>query len=197
MYLYIGGNPINHDLSKYVLNLNYLSDLGRAFYFNGDNNPFVVFYTSSMGLVGIGTGLYFYLVSTLVEKTIIRKLIILLGVLSGIGYMFIGFYPVDLYLTQHISAGMLAFYSFFLSELLLLIFINRVKYPKVFYLTLFLVLLFVLRIFLINLTKNSGLEVEIILSLKTISQKIVVYGQIIISIMILSSLKKRALYTGQ
>ena len=197
IYLYTGGNPVSHDTTEYVWNLNYLSDLGRVFYFNGNKNPFGIFYVLSMGLVGVGTGLYLYLVSSFVEKNKIRKLIRILGILSGLGYMFIGFFPVDLYLKQHISAGMLAFYSFFLAELLLVIFINRAKFPFVFYATFFLILLLAGRILLIYLTKDLGWETGKLLNFKTISQKIVVYGQIIVAIMILSSLKKRALYTGQ
>ena len=197
MYLYTGGNPINHNASGYVWNLNYLSDLGSVFYFNGVKNPFGIFYDASIGLIGIGTALYFYLVSSLVEKYKIRKWIIFLGILSGLGYMLIGFYPVDLYLKQHISVGMLAFYSFFLAELLLVIFVNRANFPFVFYATLFLILLFVIRILLIYFTKDLGWETGKLLNIKTISQKIVVYGQIIVAIMILSSLKKRALYSGQ
>jgi len=197
MYLYTGGNPVNHNVVEYVWNLNYLSDLGRVFHFNGNKNPFGIFYDVSMGLVGIGTGLYLYLVSSLVEKYKIRKWIIFLGVLSGLGYMFIGFFPVDLYLNKHVSAGMLAFYSFFLAELLLVIFINRAKFPFVFYVTLFLILLLAGRIILIYLIKDLGWETGKLLNIKTISQKIVVYGQIIVAIMILSSLKKRALYSGQ
>ena len=197
MYLYTGGNPVNHDMIEYVWNLNYLSDLGSVFYFNGNKNPFGIFYDVSIGLIGIGTAIYFYLVSSLIEKYKIRKWIIFLGVLSGIGYLLIGFYPVDLYLKQHIRAGMLAFYSFFLAELLLVIFVNRANFPFVFYATLILILFFVGRILLIYFIKDLGWEAGELLNFKTISQKIVVYGQIIVAIMILSSLKKRALYSGQ
>jgi len=197
MYLYVGGNPIHHNATGYVWYFNYLSDLGRVFYFNGHKNPFGIFYDLSLILVGIGTAFYFYLVSSLVIKDKIRKLIVLLGVLSGLGYMLIGFFPVDLYLSKHVSAGMLAFYSFFLAELLLVIFVNRANFPFVFYATLFLILLFVGRILLIYLTKDSVWEVGKILKFKTITQKIIVYGQVMISTFILYSLKKRALYTGR
>ncbi len=195
--LYTGGNFINNDATNYVWNLNYLSDLGRVFYFNENKNPFSFFYASSMWLVGIGTALYFYLVGSLVKKNRVKKSIIILGILSGLGYMLVGYYPVDLYLKQHISVGMLAFYSFFLAELLLIIFINKAKFPLIFYLTLLIVFLFIFRIILIFFIKNAGLEFETLLKLKTISQKILVYAQILVSTFILYSLKKRALYSGQ
>jgi len=197
MYLYSGGNPIHHNATGYVWNLNYLSDLGREYFFNGDLNPFWIFYSLSLAIVATGTFLYFYIVSSLVNNNIAKKTIVLLGFLSAMGYLFLGVFQVDVYLSRHLSAGMLAFYSFYLAEFLLIIFINRKTYPMVYYLTLLLILLFLVRISLIYFTKNSELDNQTLLNIKTISQKIIVYGQIIISTCILISLKKRALYTGQ
>lgn len=197
IYLYTGGNAIYHDDQVYAWHLNYLSDLGRAFYFNGNENPFWIFYGLSLGLVGIGTFLYFYLLSALIKNKVIKLLIILFSILSGIGYILIGFYPVDLYFTKHISAGMLGFYSFFFANLLLVMFINREKYRLIYHLTLLLIFLFLGRMLAIFIAHQAGADSLYMLQIKTISQKIVVYGQIITSIMILWSLKKQALYSGR
>ena len=197
IYLYNGGNAIYHDYKVYAWHLNYLSDLGRAYYFNGGKNPFWIFYSCSLGLVGIGTFLYFYLVTSLIKSPVVRKFILFFSILSGIGYILIGFYPVDLYFTKHISAGMLGFYSFFFANLLLVIFIDKERYSLIYYLTFLLMFLFLGRILAIFIAHQSGADNIDMLQIKTISQKIVVYGQIITSVFILWSLKKQALYSGR
>lgn len=190
MYLYNGGNVINPLTPHFVWNLNYMSDLGRLYYFNGAHNPFWFFYTLTLSLIGIGTFLYFYLVSFLIRSNVIRKIIIISGLISGLGYMLVSFFPVDMFLTQHIRSGMSAFYMFIFANCLLAFFIDREQYPKIFYLTCFLNGLIIARILLLYFGNHWFDDAEFLLKLKVISQKLIIYAQIIISTYILYRIKR-------
>jgi hypothetical protein len=194
MYLYTGGNAINTSITAYVYNLNYLSDLGRVKYFSMHPNPFWFIYTLTMILTGIGTFLYLYLLSRLVKNESIRKIIIVLGFIAGLGYAFIGFFPVDINLTRHLTAGMTAFYVFIFANLLINFYINKTEYPYVFYATTLLNVLLIGRIMLILLIDHLQLVPVELLKYKVISQKIVIYGQVILATSILYYIKRKKIF---
>jgi len=192
--LYSGGNPINPTEHIYAFDLNYLSDLGRVRYFSQQSNPFWIFYSMSMLLVGIGTFLYFYLLSRLIENTKIRELILVLSVLSGLGFISIGLFPVDNNLKWHLSSGRLAFYIFILANLILNFFIKKKTYPYVFYATMFLNILLIGRVVLVYFITHSNMMLEEVLKFKVISQKILIYTQIIIVSSILFYIKRKKIF---
>ncbi len=187
--IYEGGNPVNPNETSFVWNLNFLSDLGRTHYFNGTPNPFWVFYNISLSIIGIGIFLYFYFLSYLIKQRFFKKLIILFGGLSGLGYTLISFFPADLYLEKHIQVGTVGLISFFIATLLLVIFIDRTIYRKIFYLSVVVLILLAFRILEMNLVKIIGIDKITLLKLQTISQKIVVFPQIFIAIIIFINLK--------
>ncbi len=192
MYLYEGGNTLNHQSISYAFDLNYLSDLGRTHFFNGSPNPFWFFYSLSMCLIGIGVFLFFYLVSFLINNQRIRRLLIFLGILSGIGYALIGVFPVDIHFKYHIWFGMLAYYSFVISMIMLVLFIDREQYPVIFYILVVLTLILLIRIVISFFFGNQIVDFssEEKLQIKTIYQKVLVYTQILVAIVVLLRIKK-------
>jgi len=194
MFLYSGGNPVFPSEPEYVLNLNYLSDLGRLKYFSMGINPFWFFYTLTMVLSGIGTVLYFYLISRLINTPVIRNLIVIIGIISGLGYALIGFFPVDFNLNLHLTAGMTAFYTFIFANLMVTLFIKKELYPYIFYATVFLNFLLISRMLILFFLNYFHFEPTELLEIKVISQKIVVYMQIIIVSSILFYIKRKKIF---
>jgi len=194
MFLYSGGNPINPTEHIYAFDLNFLSDLGRKRYFSQQANPFWFFYSLSMFLVGIGTIVYFYLLSRLIENAKVRKLILILSVLSGLGYILIGLFPVDINLKWHLSAGKLAFYVFILANFILNIFIKKKTFSYVFYATIFLNILLIGRLLFVFFITHSNIILEEVLKSKVISQKILIYTQILIVSSILFYIKRKKIF---
>ena len=191
IFVYDGGSLINPTKTSFCLNTNHLSDLGRAYYFNGNINPFSFFYNSSLVFLGIYVALFFYLVSSVIKQRKINKIIISLGVISGISTMFIGWLPSDLFLKQHVFSAKFAFYSFYLTSILLIIFIDKNKYKTIFYMMSILTLLFISRTFLVYWAKQADLSVETLLHIRTISEKFVIYPQMIFSLIIMFYIRKQ------
>ncbi len=190
IFIYEGGNPVNPDETSFVWDLNFLSDLGRTHYFNGAPNPFWIFYNLSLSIIGIGIFLYFYFLSIIVTHKVIKKLVILFGSLAGIGYSLISFFPADLYFKQHIQSGMFGFINFIIAILLIILFINKSKYRQIYNLLLSLLILLTVRLIVIYWAKHTGVDKISMLKIHTISQKLVVLPQIIISIIVFIKLKK-------
>jgi len=190
MYLYNGGNVLFSDTANFSFDLNYLSDLGRKIFFNQAPNPFWFFYSLSMTFVGFGTFLYFYLLTELVQSQVLKRIIILLGAIAGIGYWGIGIFPVDSALSQHLLAGWTAFNSFMVANILFNFSLNKNKYPLIYYLTLLLNIILIFRILFIFWLQKQHIPYEQALPVKVILQKIVVPAQIIITIFILIRLRR-------
>ncbi len=188
--IYEGGNPLNPAETSFVWNLNFFSDLGRTHYFNGAPNPFWIFYNISLGIIGIGIFLYFYFLSIIITRKVIKKLIILFGSLAGIGYSLISFFPADLYFKQHIQSGMFGLVNFIIAILLIIIFINKTKYRQIYYLLLSFFIILSIRLIVIYWYKHTGDDKILLLKIHTIIQKLIVLTQIIISFIVLIKLKK-------
>jgi len=187
MYIFQGGSMLQPDETYYIMNENYLSDLGRTFLFDNDFNPFWMFYTFTLGLVGMGTFLFFYILSQFVDKK--RHIPIILGTISGLAYMGIAFYQVNTHLKAHVLSGQIAYFAFYFALISLLFLLNKDSYPKLYKLILTLFIIITIYLF-INLFGPKSFENKEALHLKTITQKITVYSQIIISIWILIIVKK-------
>lgn len=190
IYLYQGGNALNPLDANYVLEANYLSDLGRHFYFNGEANPFWIFYTFSMGLLGIGTSLFFYYLSLLVNHKFIQKITILFGIISGLAYLSMYVFSPDTNFTTHMFLNKVAHYLFMVNVVLLVFSVNREKYPVIYYSLSILFLIFILRFILLFFIKKLHFDQETILHFKVIYQKILVFFQLLIASLILFRIKK-------
>ncbi len=188
IYLYQGGSYYHPEEVCFTYNQNYLSDLGRAVYFNGFKNPFWIFYTISLSLVGIGTALFFYITSKLlVKKSIIP---VVLGIISGISYIGIAIFMVDLYFNYHIFFGVSAFVAFLAAGISLNFMIDKEDYPNIYYTLMFLNGLLILYLLLRSVIPSSS-EAELYLKIRVIMQRVVVYSQLFAAAYILYRIKQR------
>ncbi len=187
MSLYQGGSVAHPNASSYIVSENYLSDLGRTVLFDHENNPFWMFYTFTLALVGMGTFLFFFILAQL--QTSKKYIPIILGLISGLGYVGIAFFQVNQRLKAHLIAGQIAYFAFFLGLISLLVYINKPVYKKIYIFIFVLAILIAVYLLIGFLGPNSSDHIHA-LHFKTLTQKISVYSQIGISIAILLQVKK-------
>lgn len=182
MVLYTGGSRYVPDTTHFVLNQNYLSDLGRTVTFAGQANPYSIFYTITLSLVGLGIFL-FYLQLTKPLTNKLKYLVIFLSFISSLSYIGIAIYPVDVDISTHVKFGKMAFFSFFFTSVLFHILMDRKKYSQANKLLFVLntLLLGYLTLMLFGPSSSQGIWA---LQLKTIAQKVMVYSQIFLSLLI-------------
>jgi hypothetical membrane protein len=180
--LYQGGYLYAPETDHFIMNKNYLSDLGRVKYFNNYENPFWIYYSFTLSLVGIATILFFKLVSRLQKK---RQFIsVIFGLISGLSYIGIAVFPVDKQFDLHIISGKIAYFSFFFAVLNVNFFIDKNKH-KIIHNLLLVLNVFLFLFLLLILFGPSSKEGLWALQLKTIAQKIMVSMQLLLSILIL------------
>lgn len=182
MFLYQGGSLFDTHRLYYVVDQNYLSDLGRTIYFSNRANPLWFVYSITLSLVGLGTILFFHYISVLVAKPR-RFWLQILGVISGFAYIGIAIFPVDINFKAHITSGQIAYFSFFFAFLLFSFFINRKKYRRIFYVSL-LMTMALLAFLLLGFFGPHSQEGVWALQLKTLSQKLIIAMQIFVSIIL-------------
>jgi hypothetical protein len=182
---YHGGNYYFPQAEKFILYKNYLSDLGRMVYFNQSPNSLWWVYSLILIFAGLGSFLFFKEMVKCLERT--KKLLVLIpAITSTIGFIGIAVFPVDLQLKYHITAGLVAFISFFVAFGFLFLF--RYSYNSKWQNMLFFILTGLLMLFLlIKLFAPSSRTSENALMLKVVSQKIIVLAQLIIAITLLLS----------
>jgi hypothetical protein len=185
--LYQGGSYFHPENNTYVLYQNYLSDLGRAYYFNGKENLFWSLYSGTLFLVAIGIMLFFYLMSKMLS--IKNKLPFFFGILSGLGYIGVTVFLVDKDLALHVFFGRVAYSSFLLGTLTSMIYWKKQHYPEI-YFWLMMLNIFLFGYLIMLFILPPSFENEFFLTLRTVSQKIIVFIQIIITSIILFKLRK-------
>ncbi len=188
MYLYQGGSYFHPEIDYYVYNQNYLSDLGRIYYFNQAKNPFWFFYTFSLALVGVGTIIYFFIISKLLAR--FHYFPVISGLISGIAYIGLAFLPVDVSYPIHILFGYIAYIFFLLAGVTVMILIDKKAFPDIYYLILILNELLIVYL-IIGIFSHLIERTEFYLKLKVVLQKVVVYAQLFISVYILCRIKWR------
>ena len=181
--LYKGGNYYNPDEAFFVFEKNYLSDLGRTAYFNGERNPLWWIYSITLALAGLGTFLFFFLMAKNL-RVYQKSMVLFFALLAGLGLVGIAVFPVDIYLKPHIISGSIAFFSFFIALLFLLVFSVKTN-TKMQNFLLFL-FIFLFSVFLaIKFLAPSSRQSEQALMLKVIAQKIIVASQLLIPVLLL------------
>ena len=183
MWLYQGGSLFRPEAIHYIYDQNYLSDLGRTQSFSLHPNPIWFLYSITLGLVGIGTGLFFYALQQILDSRF-KLLVAVLGIISGLGYIGIALSPVDVQLGQHLFWGQIAYFSFFFALLLFNILLQGSRYPYIYNCVLVLNI-FLFAFLLLSLFGPSSKEGVSALQLKTLAQKMMVGLQIIISVLII------------
>ena len=193
MLLYSAGNRYAPELSHYVWDQNYLSDLGRSVSFAGVDNPAYIFYSLTLGLVGVGILLFFILIFSTISSAF-KYLVLFLAMVSAIGYIGIAFYPVNENIGRHIMFGRLAYFSFFFTTVVTQILLdgNRYKTANTLFYVLNIMLFLYLLLMLFGPSSSVG---EWALQLKTITQKLMVYSQIFLSMGILKFFHKIEFYS--
>jgi hypothetical membrane protein len=187
MYFYHAGSYFHHDASRFIIDQNYLSDLGRSLSFNGAQNPTYIFYTLTLSLAGIGVVLYYLLLS----KTISNKwkyVVLLSATVSGVSYIGIALNPVNEALMPHLFFGKLSFLCFFIASIGMHILLDgksHKKINKVLY-VLNIMMFFYLLLMFFGPPSSTGIWA---LQLKTLAQKLVVYTLMLCAIIIVWDLK--------
>ena len=180
IFLYKGGYRFQPEIHHFVWDKTYLSDLGRTHYFSGIKNPYWWLYTLTLSWVGIGTILFFWILSLNLSK--FQSLMVrLLGFISGLGYIGIAINPVDIHFSAHIFWGSVAFFSFYFAWITIIIFTFKKNSfsRKIILLILFLILSVYLYLQL-TLPKTTD---EHILLIKVIAQKITVISLLVLSVL--------------
>lgn len=184
MVLYTGGTRFEPELSRYSFFGNFFSDLGRTTTFSGASNaPVYYIFTLTGVLAGAATIVFFLLFPKLFpaeKKNFWLWSGSLLGVASGICYIGISLTPWDIYFNAHILFVKVGF-SFFLAACIVLsIWIhNHPDYP-LFYSVVFGMFIVILSIYMVILfTSPGGKLTPAGIRIQVVSQKIVLYAQMI------------------
>jgi len=185
MFLYKGGSYYYPGQHSYVFHENYLSDLGRRFYFDGTPNDIWWLYSVILSFAGLGSFLFFMEMSQGLERGK-RAVVLFFALLSTGGFIGIALFPADTHLKYHLIAGGIAFFSFFIAFALLFLFRKPENSRKENFLfaLLFLILVFYLTV---DFFAPSSRKNEQALILKVVAQKIIVGAQLLIAVFLLLS----------
>jgi FtsH-binding integral membrane protein len=183
IFFYQGGNLFDSHNTSYIMHQNYLSDLGRTKYFSGANNPFWFVYSITLILVGLASALFFRITA---NKTMSNHkwTVKILGTISGIGYIGIALSPVDIWFKQHIVFGQIAYFSFFFAGLALQVLMDRKNFRQI-YKWIFVLNILLFAFLALSLFGPHSSEGVWALQIKTIAQKIMVFAQLSISLVVL------------
>ena len=183
MLLYSGGSQYYPNDPGYSFSQNYFSDLGmRTSYSNNSNiisSLLFLFATIFMGLSMIP---YFLVFPTLFTKKSWQQILTifgsLLGLISAIAYIGIGFTPWDLYLTAHMYFVYIAF-PLTLPTILVYIMasLNSKEMPKLISMIYILLTLILAGYLYLLFFGPSGSEVARLI--QVIGQKIIVYAEVL------------------
>ena len=184
MVIYPGGTFTNPNAEGYSFFTNYFSDLGRTHNFLKKSNWLsMLIFRSSVSLVGIAAILFYMVIPHFfTTSAICRNLSIigsLTGIITGLGYIGIGFTPIDIMLSFHMMMVKLSFKSFLITVILyaLAIYKNPV-YPNM-YALVYLGFGILLSIYILLNLFGPDHNSEYGLAIRVVSQKIIVYAQII------------------
>ena len=190
IYLYHGGTYIHPNADGFIFSENFLNDLGRYYYYNGNINPFSIFFTLSLTLLGIGTITFFYVISRFCDQR--RYIPLFFGILSGISLIGFAIYWSDITHDKHIFFGRLAYLSFFIATFSLSFYIDKQSFPHVYYALMFLnvsLILFLLFMFFID-SSYFGFDINQKHIYTAVLQKIIVGIRIWTMVYIMYVLKK-------
>lgn len=184
MQFYPGGIKTNHGTQGYSFLANFFSDLGRRTAINGVPSHFSAsLFQYALTLAGLGLMLFFVAFATLFWESLWMRVVAAwgaaLGLLSGVCFIGVAVFPVDVNGPMHGASVIWAFRSFFCAVLpfVLVIFAHR-RYPKVgawLFLTFALALAGYITL-LINGPRSStpnGLFIQVV------GQKLIVYASIL------------------
>lgn len=180
-YFYEGGSRYNISHKSYLFLENFLSDLGRVIGFNGKRNVTAVFYMTTLSVIGIGTLSFFIYLNFFFKNYKLNKYGLFIGAVSGVSLALVGIFAVDENRFLHLLFLGIGYILFFIALLIYnnLIFKEIYKYKRKFYLVTLLnvALLTYILILIFGGNPEEGIDS---LFIQVISQKIIVYSQLII-----------------
>ena len=184
MILFPGGTIHNADLTHYSFLNNFFSDLGRTEDFKGNVNPSRWIFTTALTIAGISMFAFFNAIPTIFKNykrfDRLKYVTQILGLITSICYVGVAFTPWDKYILGHeisVKVGFLAY--FILSLILTYLMYKDESYPN-FYAHVFVLFNCTVFVYIYILFFGpESKETQRALSLQVISQKIVVYAEII------------------
>ncbi|MBN1329632.1 MAG: hypothetical protein JXA54_09180 [Candidatus Heimdallarchaeota archaeon] len=185
MLVYPGGIESDPSTIGYLFFKNFFSDLGRINTFSGASNSLGrLLFVLALTIEGISLLAYFLFVLPLFnenKKTIwLSRFGTLSGIVAALGFVLLGFVSLDLNAIAHGTFTFIAFIGTFIALIFYLAAIfHSSSYPNV-YAWLFLICSFLSLVYIVILFGGGSSGPLSNLILQAISQKIIVYIQIVI-----------------
>ncbi|MFW9923558.1 MAG: hypothetical protein ACFFDW_09775 [Candidatus Thorarchaeota archaeon] len=184
MLVYSGGTQFDPSIEHYLFFENFFSDLGRSIAFSGESNIVCqILFISALSIEGLSLLFYFIVIVPIFKEKKNIHILSILGSISGIicalGYIFIGIFPLDFNDVVHGTFSFIAFIATFFALVFYAIVILLDKsYPK--YYGWIFIACSILSLGYIIIFFGGGTQTVLSnLTLQAISQKIIVYVQII------------------
>ena len=184
MIIYPGGTLHSPDLTTYSFSRNYFSDLGRTQNFlNVDNNISSTLFTLALSIVGTAMGIFFVTLPTLFKNKRAIGLAIgaaICGLFSGYCFIEVAARPWDIDFLGHVKYTRAGFLSFFVCVVLYAIAVfNEKFYANKYGIALTICSVIMGFQIILMFFGPKPFESEWALFLQAISQKIVVYSEIL------------------
>lgn len=184
MLIYPGGTLHDTGRETYSFLNNFFSDLGRTQDFRGQANPSRWIFTVTVTLVGLSMMAFFSAVPAIFqdrrEFRTVKFVAVFFGVIAGLGYVGVAFTPYDILMDWHGYSVKSGFSAFFLMSILLTWMIYKSAwYPNIYgHIFLFFDVLLLGYIYLLFFGPDARESIQA-MHLQVISQKILIYSQII------------------
>lgn len=184
MVLYPGGTLHDAGPDTYSFLNNFFSDLGRTEDFEGNVNPSRWIFTTTVSIVGLAI-MGFVLAMPAIFKhdkrfRILKYVAMILGVFAGFGFLGVAFTPYDIRFTGHeisVKGGFLAFFGF---AVIMTYMIYQSRYYPNYYGHVFMIFNAILLYYILLLFFGPDARESLLgLHLQVISQKVLIYAQII------------------
>ena len=184
MVVYPGGTLHSIEPDNYSFLNNFFSDLGRTHDFEGNVNPSRWIFTAAVIFVGGSMMAFFYAVPTIFEHDkrfkSLKYLVIFFGVIAGMCYIGVAFTPYDKFFTGHEISVKTGFTSFFIVSIIMTWMIYKSTYYPNIYGHIFIVFDVILLYYILLMFFGPDARASIRgLHIQVISQKLVIYSQII------------------
>ncbi len=184
MIVFPGGTIHDIELTQYSFLNNFFSDLGRTEDFRGNNNPSRWIFTATLTIVGISMLAFFNAIPTVFKNDprfeVLKYVTLVFGIIASICYVGVAFTPWDKFMLGHEISVKVGFSAFFIMSLILTYMIYKdMDYPDIYgHVFIFFNCILLGYIYLLFFGPDAR-ETQQALGLQVVSQKIVVYAEII------------------
>ncbi|MCP4123163.1 MAG: DUF998 domain-containing protein [Bacteroidetes bacterium] len=184
MFIYPGGTLHDATLESYSFLNNFFSDLGRTQDFEGNVNPARWVFTVTVTLVGLAMAAFFYALPAIFKRDdrfgVSKYITVFFGLIAGLCYIGVAFTPYDIRFSGHEYSVKIGFSAFLIMSVILTWMIYKSKYyPNIYghiFIIFDLILLFYVYLLFFGPDARESYNAMV---LQVVSQKIVVYSEII------------------